>query len=152
MHSLRLSFICQIILLIYFQAVEWINLFPWNEVRNGNGQAGLDITIGVIMAGAILATFYRIRLAMSVAAALCAVWLWLQIDTWWLGYLRGASPAWQRTYSHFFSQTVQVLPRVDSHLPPDACHLVLQILVLMALATTLYSSISLWRLRSTQEG
>src|SRR5579872_6783895 len=145
MESAKLSLICQLILLLYFEAVEWIDIFPWNDVRQGNGQAGLDIAIGVVMLGAIIATVRRYRLAMSIAVVLYAVWLWLQIDTWWLAYIRGASPGWQRTYKRFFSQTVQVLPRVGNHLPPDACHLILQVLVFLALATTVYSSVSLWR-------
>jgi hypothetical protein len=138
---------CQAILLIYFQAVEWIDVFPWNDIRHGNGQVGLDIAIGMVMSGAIFSTFRRFRVAMSVASVLYAVWLWLQIDTWWLAYVRGASPAWQRTYFGFFSQTIQVLPRTGNHLPPDACHLVLQLLVLVTLATTVYSCSLLWRTR-----
>lgn len=147
MLSMKLSLISQIALLIYLQVIEWVNLFPWNDIRRGNGQAGLDIAIGAVMIGAIIATLCRLRVVMTIAAALYSVWLWLQIDTWWVGYFAGASPTWKRTYARFFSQTVQILPRDADHLPPDACHLVLQVLIVVALATTVFASISLWRSR-----
>jgi len=137
--------ISQIALLAYFQVIEWISLFPWNDIRHGNGQAGLDYAIGAVMLGSIVATARRWRVAVAIATGLYAIWIWLQIETWWVGYLVGASPGWKRTYARFFSQTVQVLPRVGDHLPPDACHLVLQLMVLAVLATTAFSTVALWR-------
>ena len=145
MLSTKLSLISQIVLLIYIEVIEWVNLFPWNEIRRGNGQAGLDIAIGAVMIAAIIATLLRLRIVMVIAAALYSIWLWLQIDTWWVGYFTGASPTWKRTYARFFSQTVQILPRDADHLPPDACHFVLQVLIVVALATTVFAIISLWR-------
>ena len=114
----RLSLFSQIALLAYLQVIEWVNLFPRNDIRRGNGQAGLDIAIGIVMIAAILATIYRLRIVMAIATTLYAIWLWLQIDGWWISYIRGASPAWKRTYARFFSQTVQVLPLDADHLPP----------------------------------
>jgi hypothetical protein len=136
MRWMRWSLFSQISLLAYLELIECVNLFPWNDVRRGNGQGSVDIAIGAVMIGAIVATIRRWRIAMAIATVLYAIWLWLQIDTWWIGYIRGASPAWKRTYARFFSETVQVLPRGGDHLPPDACHLVLQLLILAALATT----------------
>ena len=82
MLSTKLSLISQIALLIYIEVIEWVNLFPWNEIRRGNGQAGLDIAIGAVMIAAIIATLLRLRIVMVIAAALYSIWLWLQIDTW----------------------------------------------------------------------
>lgn len=141
----RLSLFSQIALLVYLEVIEWVNLFPWNDIRRGNGQAGLDIAIGLVMIAAILATTRRLRTVMAIATTLYAIWLWLQIDGWWISYIQGASPAWKRTYARFFSQTIQVLPINGDHLPPDACHLVLQLLIVVALATTGLATISLWR-------
>ncbi len=132
----RVSLVSQIALLVYLELIEWVNLFPWNDVRRGNGQAGVDFVIGAVMAAAILATVRRLRWGMAVAAALYAAWFWLQIDTWWIGYLRGAAPGWKRTYARLFSQTIHVLPATGDHLPPDACHLLLQLLILAALIST----------------
>jgi hypothetical protein len=46
----------------------------------------------------------------------------------------------------------QVLPRDGGHLPPDACHLALQVLILVALAGTGFATISLWRSRLAGTG
>jgi hypothetical protein len=146
MSAIRASLISQVVLLVYCQVVEWANLFPWNDIQHGNGQAGLDFAIGSVMLGAVVSTVRRWwRIAMAIATVLYAVWLWLQIETWWFGYIAGASPGWKRTYALFFSQTVQVLPRFGDHLPPDACHLVLQLMVLVALGTTMFALVVLWR-------
>ncbi len=140
----KLAVVSQIALVLYLELIEWVNLFPWNDVRRGNGQAGLDVAIGVLMAGAILATARRLRWAMATASALYGGWLWLQIETWWIGYIRGASPAWKRTYARFFSQTVQALPIVGDHLPPDASHLVLQLLIATAMVATATATFRVW--------
>lgn len=42
----RLSLVSQIVLLVYLEAIEWIDLFPWNNIRHGNDQQALDIALG----------------------------------------------------------------------------------------------------------
>ena len=93
------------------------------------------------MLGALWTTAHQWRWGMMVASAIYAVWLALQINTWWIGYAVGASPAWEHIYAHFFSQTIQVFPKIGKHIPPDASHFVLQIIVFAALATTLKAAI-----------
>lgn len=73
---------------------------------------------------------------MGIAAALYGLWLYLQIQSWWLPYLQGASPGWKRVYGRFFGETVKFLPTVGDHLAPDACHIVLQLIIFSALVTT----------------
>ncbi len=141
----RWSIVSQIGLLVYLELIEWVNLFPWNDVRGGNGQGKLDIAIGIVMLAAIWATARRVRFVMALATMLYSFWLWLQIDSWWISYVRGASPEWQRVYERYFSKTVHILPAAGNRLPPDACHLVLQILIVLALVTTAAATFSLWR-------
>lgn len=43
---------------------------------------------------------------------------------------------WKRIYAANFAPCVQLLPRWGDHLPPDGCHLVLQLLLAGALITT----------------
>jgi hypothetical protein len=117
----------------YLQLVEWVDLHPWNDVRHGNGQETLDL----ILAGAsiILVGWLWIsrRWAPLAASLALAAWAWLQIASWWIPYVQGASPGWRRVYARWFADTVQILPRDADHLPPDANHLVLQALILAAL-------------------
>lgn len=63
------------------------------------------------------------------------IWFGLQLATWWLPYLFGASPAWADVYGRVFAQQTQVLPRWGAHLPPDAMHLTLQVLLVGVLVS-----------------
>ena len=136
MHFLRAA-IAQLVLLAYLELVEWVDLFPWNDVRGGNGQPALDLALGVVFAATAAGTFLEKRVWTRAAAILTGVWLLLQIYSWWVPYLRGASPLWERIWRVHFAQTVQVLPSSGNHLPPDACHLLLQILIAAAFALSL---------------
>jgi hypothetical protein len=70
------------------------------------------------------------------AVLVYAVWLALQITTFWTAYIGGASANWQHIHAAYFAQTIQWLPRWGTHLPPDASHFVLQLLIVLALLTT----------------
>ena len=58
-----------------------------------------------------------------------AIWLALQVKTWWVAYAFGASDSWARVYERVFSHSTQLLPSFGRHLPPDGLHLVLQVLL-----------------------
>ncbi|MDE1986862.1 MAG: hypothetical protein KGJ53_00575 [Alphaproteobacteria bacterium] len=77
---------------VYIEAMEWIDLYPWNNIRGGNGQEMLDYIIaGVVVA--LAAWLWRGgRIPALVSAALTGAWTWLQISTWWLPYIEGATP------------------------------------------------------------
>ncbi len=131
----RISFFFQGILFIYYQVIEWVDLFPWNDIRRGNGQESLDLIVALVLGIFIMATWRRLRWVMTVGIGLYGLWVWLQIDSWWVPYLRGASPAWKRTYDRFFSETINFLPSDGIHLSPDACHMLLQVLILGSFIT-----------------
>jgi hypothetical protein len=139
------SIVSQILLLVYLEAIEWINMFPWNDIRRGNGQEVLDIALGLLMVGALVATYRRWRPGMVAAVALYAAWLALQVTTFWIPYFAGASQRWQRIHAANFSQTIQWLPRWRTHLPPDASHFLLQILLVVTVVATSAATIQVWR-------
>ena len=142
---IRASVVSQAILLAYLEIIEWVNLYPWNDIRRGNGQEVLDIILGVVMLACIAATARRFRTGMIVASVVYLAWLGLQITTFWIPYMNGASPRWQRIHAANFAQTVQWLPISGTHLPPDASHFVLQLLLVVALATTVVAAARLKR-------
>ena len=51
-----------------------------------------------------------------------AVWLGLQLWTWWPPYLFGASDRWSQVYARAFAESTPILPRWGNHLPPDAAY------------------------------
>ena len=133
---IKAAFVLQLLLLIYLQVIEWIDLFPWNDVRRGNSQETLDIALGAVMVAALAATHWRWRPGVWLATLVYAVWLGLQIMTFWIPYASGASEQWARIHEANFADTIQWLPTYDNHLPPDASHFVLQLLLLITLVVT----------------
>lgn len=138
------SLMLQFALAVYLQFIEWIDVFPWNDVRNGNGQEQLDMGLAVACALALVSTYRGWKPGIWFGAALYFVWLALQISTFWVPYVAGASSRWQRTWEAHFGHTVQWFPRVGNHLPPDASHFILQVLLVGAFCAV---CAHLWALR-----
>ncbi len=136
MNWLAASIALQVILGFYLQIVEWVNLFPWNDLSHGNGQAGFDIALGFVQLLIILASAKHVRWLMSTGIGFYLIWLGLQIDGWWVPYLWGATQGQKKGYLYWFGRTYKFLPAIDGHPVPDANHVVLQILVLAALIAT----------------
>jgi len=53
----RASLLIQGTLFAYYQIIEWVNLFPWNDIRRGNGQATLDLIVAAVLGIFIVATW-----------------------------------------------------------------------------------------------
>ena len=140
----RAALLAQLLLLFYYEFFEWVNVFPWNNVVNGNGQALLDIVLGVVLAGLLLGPLLRLRWLVGIGTVLFSLWLLLQIQGWWLPYFFGISASGRRFYQHWFSQTLKMLPRIADHPIPDAGHLVLQGCIVLALVT---SGVTFWQWR-----
>jgi hypothetical protein len=60
-------------------------------------------------------------------------WLYLEISSWWVPYLRGASPQFMRFYEHWFGNTYRFLPPIDGHSVPDAERTVIAALLVTVL-------------------
>ena len=133
----------QIALGAYMQLISWVPLGRWNYQRccpAGLTQIARGTLSPVDALGALafllpLAIFWyagrrRWRWVAAVAIIPHGVWLALQLVTWWPPYLFGASPRWAAVYARAFVQATQVLPRWGAHLPPDAMHLTLQVLLI----------------------
>lgn len=123
---------------VYLQLVEWVDLGPWNSfVAGSNGQAQADILFAVLSVVLVAALWRGGRAAELGAVTATGAWAVLQIATWWIPYIQGASPAWQHTYATWFAENVQLLPGDATHLPPDANHVVLQVLIAAAFTLSL---------------
>ncbi|HWA03471.1 MAG TPA: hypothetical protein VG819_08080 [Rhizomicrobium sp.] len=148
MHNSRRAAIAMLVLGLYLEAMEWIDLYSWNNIRGGNGQESLDYILAGIFAVLVILLWRGGRIAALLALAFTALWGWLQISTWWIPYIQGASPGWKKTYAHWFAECVQILPATPDRLPPDANHVVLQVLVLIAFVASAIAAVSAFRDRS----
>ncbi|MEX2130766.1 MAG: hypothetical protein WD772_04720 [Pseudohongiellaceae bacterium] len=121
----------------YLQLVEWVDLYPWNDVRSGNGQETLDLILAGATLVLVMFLWFGGRSASILASVGLTAWFWLQFSTWWIPYVAGTSPGWKRVYQQWFAETVQILPRTEANLPPDANHIVLHVLIVLALIASL---------------
>jgi hypothetical protein len=138
----RVAAVCVLVLGVYLQVAEWVDLYPWNNVRQGNGQEMLDIALAAAAGVLVGALWMSRRWAPLLAAWALSMWAWLQAVTWWPPYFGGATPGWRDVHARWFDDTLHVLPRDALHLPPDANHLTLQVLIVIALAACLNAA---WR-------
>jgi hypothetical protein len=144
----RTALAWQIALAAYMQLVSWVPLGQWNYqpccptgvelLRRGTlspsdaaAAAALVLPVALFWLGARR----EWRWAMSFAIFATTLWLGLQLWTWWPPYLFGASDHWSEVYARAFAHSTPILPRWGNHLPPDAMHLVLQVLLSGAVAT-----------------
>jgi len=67
------------------------------------------------------------------ALSVDAVWLWMQIQSWWIPYVFGTSIKWQLDYAK--GPTTKVLPSFSNHVAPDGMHFAIHILLVAALTT-----------------
>lgn len=151
----------QIALAAYMQLISWVPLGQWNyqpccptgieALRRGTltaadaaGAAAFLLPVIVFWLG----MRWEWRWAMWLAVLATAVWLGLQLVTWWPPYLFGASDRWAQVYARAFAESTPILPRWDNHLPPDAAHFSLQVLLAGSVVT---GTLALLRHREDQK-
>jgi hypothetical protein len=134
-----IAVVCQLLAGAYLQLVEWVDLFPWNDLAKGNQQEVLDV---VLLASQALVAFWFARrwLALMVVGwAAYAWWLYLQIVSWWQPYLFGGrtvGPHW------YFARTLKILPAIEGRPTPDANHMLLQLLLVAVLVS---GAMAIWQ-------
>lgn len=130
--AVQVAVVAQLVATAYLQIVEWVPLFPWNDIRRGNGQEMLDIAMLAPQLLLVLAFVRRSRAGMIAGLVAYAGWLVLQIESWWVPYLFGTrtvGPRW------WFADTYKFLPQIDARPTPDANHIVLQFILVAVLVT-----------------
>ena len=138
----RTALFWQIGLAAYMQLISWFPLGRWNyqpccppgleALRRGILTAGDVVAAGAFLLPVALfwlGARWDWRWAMWLAVLATTVWLGLQLLTWWPPYLFGASDHWSQVYARAFAESTPILPRWGNHLPPDAAHLSLQVLL-----------------------
>ena len=129
----------QIAATAYLQLVEWVPMFPWNDLSRGNMQERLDVAM--LVAGVMIAVWFAAEWLwlMCLGWAAYATWLVLQLDSWWRPYLFGGrtvGPNW------YFAHTFKFLPQIGERPTPDANHFVLQLLLIAVLIS---GGVAIWQ-------
>ena len=135
----KAALVMQLLLVAYWLAIHVVDLSPWNDIAAGPAVDALRMRIAVTVLPLItLAAIFALGLQtlgmLSVAGY--AIYLALQLWTWWKPYAWGANADQQAAYAASFAKTLKVLPAYGTHLPPDAQHIVLHVLALVTLLVT----------------
>jgi hypothetical protein len=146
---LAASAMAQVLLAVYFQAINWLPMGSWNYQPGSKplasqavqGQlAALDVVYVALfllpVAVYLIAASRRWNWLMWISLVGYTVWLVLQVVSWWIPYVLGASDSWMATYHRVFSQSTQLLPSFGRHLAPDGLHIVLSLLLAAVVVTT----------------
>ena len=164
---LRRSLIAQAVLAVYFQAVVWFPLGSLNDQGGVNNRPLLEqikagrttsgdfiFVLAFIMPVLLFLIGYlkRIRVLPWLCLAGYAVWLALQIQTWWSAYIFGASENWQRVYHRVFARTLKILPSFGNHLAPDAMHFLMQLLLVAVIVSGVIGLIGRGRAKTMKAG
>jgi len=144
----RLALGWQVALAVYMQLISWVLLGRWNyqpccapgfeQWRRGTLTVNDALaSLAFLLPAAIfwIGARRQWRWAMLLALVPLGVWLALQLWTWWPPYIFGASERWAQVYARAFAESTPILPRWGNHLPPDAAHFVLQVLLLGTVTT-----------------
>lgn len=133
------ALLLQVVLLGYWLAIELVAMPPWNDLAARPVDYGLRETVALnaLPRLALMALFVvGIRALAAVTVAGYSVDLAIQLWHWWKPYVLGADANWYGTYVTLYANTTTILPAEGLHLPPDAQHLVLQLLTLTTLGAT----------------
>ena len=151
---LKYCLIAQLILALYFQLIFWVPLGNLNAQTNFTPVYRLLIEkklsiedlaflmlflipVPVFYAGYTKNKYWLMVLSMI----FYFVWLILQLTTWWIPYIFGASDKWYEVYNRTFLHTHKILPSWGRHLAPDTMHLIIQVLLLIIMYLFVKASI-----------
>ncbi len=165
MHTIAIT--CQLILLAYHQVTTYVDLFPFNGVRNYTFQEKLaEGGVNLLLMGLAPIGFgARIRGLMIYGVIYYFVLFAIELIIWWIPFFTAPRGRWRAIYnrllaiatsnfdsgdtlSHWVdihqrlhSQTITILPRRDGRPAPNVEHMILHALTLLTAIVTLLA----WR-------
>jgi hypothetical protein len=149
-HAAKYSAWLHSVLAAYLWIVASVPLGNWNRQRGerlliailkGQGIGAEDVfTMIFLTLPAVFAWLaykrHNVWFA-GVTLLLDVVWLWLQIQSWWIPYVFGAKAGWQIEYAQ--GPTTKILPSFGNHVAPDGMHFAIHILLVAAMITGVFA-------------
>ena len=130
----------------YLWLIDLIPLGNWNYQKGdylltalikGKGIESGDVglLIFITMPAVLFWVGYKKRNVWFCLTALLvdAIWLVMQILSWWVPYIAGTNKTWQIEYAK--RPTTKILPSFRNHIAPDAMHFVIHVLLVSAMIT-----------------
>ncbi len=130
--------IAPLTLVFYFFIVDWINLFPWNNVSAMPLQDKLLNSLAndmplLFVSVAFLKHNHGLMLGALVIVLLYVV---LHIISRWVPYFFGASEAQCQEHQRMFGKTITILPPIRNNPVPNVGHMIAGIYMLILLVST----------------
>lgn len=143
MDIFKWAVILQLLLLLYFEAITLLNLYPWNDLSKYTfKEKVIEATVNgaIIIFNAGLFTT-KVKWLMMISIVFWFLFLLMQLLTWWMPYVTGKHlKQFRRTlYDTHFKETIKLLPPIKDHIIPDAQHNVLQFLTLITFIVSVMS-------------
>ena len=123
-------------MLTYFMFQNYVDLSTWNNLADSESQLPSTLMGLVPGTAVVVATLRGGR--RSARAAIVWVWIWvgMQITQWWIPYLFGVNPLTQDGGQWYvdgdYARTFQLLHTEEGRVVPDAQHLTLHTLSILA--------------------
>jgi hypothetical protein len=131
MDALFVSGASQLALTAYFTVTHWVDLPPFNDLRDEDQPRNLlfQVPMAVLAAGTLL----HWRWVLPVAAVYYTLWMAGHLLSWWVPYLTG----WPRAVVAGNTQRAYAfLPQIRERPTPDLLHSILGVLSIVVLVST----------------
>ena len=146
---IKLSLWLHFSLTAYLWLIDLIPLGNWNYQQDdylltalikgkGIDAADVGLLVFITLPAVLFWVGYKKRNIWFCIAALLvdAIWLVMQILSWWVPYIAGTNKTWQLEYAN--SPTTKILPSFGNHVAPDAMHFVIHALLISELITGIW--------------
>ncbi|WP_276353160.1 hypothetical protein [Cohnella caldifontis] len=118
-----LNVILPIVFLLYQIVIDFVDLFPFNDIRARDKRLRKFEVLGnyppLIL---ISACFYFEGAWARVGYAMTAIIMAMHLLAWWIPYWTGKPASVRQDYDKYFSRTYKFLPKIRDHIVPDAEH------------------------------
>ncbi len=130
--------IAPLTLVFYFFIVDWINLFPWNNVSAMTLQEKLlnSLANSMPLLFVSVAFLKHDRELMLGALVIVLLYVILHIISRWIPYFFGASEEQCQEHQRMFGKTITILPPIKNNPIPNVGHMIAGIYILILLVST----------------
>ncbi len=116
MDWLFLAAILPLLLIGYQLFIDWIDVFPWNDIGTKTfRERTLETALNYAPLLLISFAFFHPS-PMGILLGMLGSYLYLfgHLNAWWRPYFFGASAKEQQEYTRLFQRTYKVLPSIDN--------------------------------------
>jgi len=127
-------------LAVYLFIIDWVDLFPWNNVRAVPARQKLLLSLANYLLLFFIAWAYLIGIQVLMVSAFMLIIVCygiFYIVSWWVPYFFGLSEKQQRAYEQKFAGTVTILPRIGKHPVPNVERMIAGGLIALMLVSAL---------------